>query len=161
MPYYREGNESFLLQNGANIEAKNHNGDTPLFLAIYQGFPESVNILLEYGANKNSTNNKDETPYQYAVRLNRTEIVELIFNFEKNIRALPHKVHDLENECNALKKSNDQLQQKQSKLLLTITDMQKQIELLIRQVKIFQKADPTVSNVSLENNNRKKYGAMY
>ena len=53
-----------LLQKGANIEAKDNLGWTPLIWAAYQGHTEVVNLLLEKGANLEAKGNKGQTALQ-------------------------------------------------------------------------------------------------
>ena len=48
----------FLLNAGANIEAKDYNGCTPLMLASYYGRENIVKILLNNGANIEAKSNK-------------------------------------------------------------------------------------------------------
>ena len=42
-----------LLANGANVEAKNHRGQTPLFSAVIYDNAEGTQILIAHGANVN------------------------------------------------------------------------------------------------------------
>lgn len=69
-----------LIANGANVNAKDINGDTPLiFAVIYNNF-ESTKLLLSNGANPNIRNNKGETPIFNAVR--DMELVELLIKYK-------------------------------------------------------------------------------
>ena len=51
----------FLVENGADIEAVNNNGETPLIYQSFCGNDEVVNYLLSVGANKNAKNNQGKT----------------------------------------------------------------------------------------------------
>jgi ankyrin repeat protein len=42
-----------LLQNGANPNVRNANGNTPLILSIYEGFTDVARLLLSFGADPN------------------------------------------------------------------------------------------------------------
>jgi len=50
-----------LLEKGANIEAKDNDGDTALINAAIKGETEMVKLLLEKGANIEAKDNKGET----------------------------------------------------------------------------------------------------
>ena len=50
-----------LLQKGANIEAKDNLGWTPLIWAAYQGRTDVVTLLLEKGANIEAKGNAGQT----------------------------------------------------------------------------------------------------
>jgi ankyrin repeat protein len=54
----------FLLAHGADVNAKNYKGQTPLFNARSLDIAE---LLLVHGADVNSTNNDGETPLQAAL----------------------------------------------------------------------------------------------
>ena len=51
----------FLLNHGADIDARNNIGDTPLFNAISWNKVDVVRLLLDYGANPKLTNNAGKT----------------------------------------------------------------------------------------------------
>ena len=50
-----------LADNGANLEVRDSEGETPLFLAIREGKFTTVNTLIRNGANVNARNNKGIT----------------------------------------------------------------------------------------------------
>lgn len=56
-----------LIENGANIDAIDNNGDTPLSVASWSGSEHVVGLLLERGANVNDKNNDGATPLHQAV----------------------------------------------------------------------------------------------
>lgn len=60
-----------FLKKGADINAVNHNGDTPLHLAAYAGAPEIVRVLIEFGANINLMNFSNNTPLDSAFAARR------------------------------------------------------------------------------------------
>jgi ankyrin repeat protein len=51
-----------LLERGADVNARNGAGNTPLHLAVYLGLYEVVQILLMRGAEPNTKNNMGKTP---------------------------------------------------------------------------------------------------
>ena len=64
-----EGNAEKIeeaINNGANIEAKDDNGNTALILAASEGYTQIVELLLQYGANINAKDNKGYTAFSVA-----------------------------------------------------------------------------------------------
>jgi len=59
-----------LLDHGANIEAKNEEGNTTLGFAasMYKDDPQIIKMLLDYGADINARNNEGATPLINAVK---------------------------------------------------------------------------------------------
>jgi ankyrin repeat protein len=53
---------SFLLKNGAEVNSRDKNNETPIHLAVRRERFKLVRILLENGADANAENNKGETP---------------------------------------------------------------------------------------------------
>ena len=51
---------------GANIEARDVDGMTPLHEAAYSGNAESINMLLDKGANARVQDKTERTPSDYA-----------------------------------------------------------------------------------------------
>lgn len=74
----------FLLNNGANINAKNSNGETPLHIAVANGRLEDVTFLVKKGANVNIKSNNGESPLTIAeTPMFRFEEHQAIANFLK------------------------------------------------------------------------------
>lgn len=69
---------SILLLHGANIQAKNKYGNTPLHRAAAQGSADAVDLLIDKGADINSKNDDGETPLHRAVANGREEVVKLL-----------------------------------------------------------------------------------
>lgn len=67
----------FLLNNGANIEAKDVNGSTPLLYAVQENRLDVVRFLVGRGANINAGNNFDQTPLEPG----RSGVSQEIINF--------------------------------------------------------------------------------
>lgn len=67
-----------LLDNGANIDAKNDDGETALIGAAYGGETEAVVLLLAKGANIEVRNNDGKTALKMAELAGRDEVVQLL-----------------------------------------------------------------------------------
>jgi ankyrin repeat protein len=66
-----------LLTNGANVNAKNNEGDTPLIVAVLKRHESIVRLLLEHGADINIKNKNDSTALSIAIDKNYLNIIEL------------------------------------------------------------------------------------
>ena len=51
---------AFLLANGAEVDAKNHNDVTPLFIAAQVGAASVVRLLMDKGADPNQRSTRDD-----------------------------------------------------------------------------------------------------
>lgn len=71
-----------LLENGADINAKDHLGITPLGDAVYQENVEAVKLLLEYNPDVNVQDNDGRTPLYLAVENGSVECMKLLLNVE-------------------------------------------------------------------------------
>lgn len=70
-----------LLDQGANINARNDRGDTALILAGWQTSNlELVRYLVENGADLNISNNNGDTPLMDAAYLGKNEILRFLLN---------------------------------------------------------------------------------
>jgi ankyrin repeat protein len=67
-----------LLEHGADINAQNQAGRTPLYRASYMGALEVVCLLLEHGADAGVKSNDGETALQEAARYRHDKVVELL-----------------------------------------------------------------------------------
>lgn len=82
------------IEEGANVNAADEDGDTPLSLACEYDFIDFVQILEEHGADLNKPNGDDQTPLEIAVWNDREGIAEyLIDKQSKSLDpTLMHKV---------------------------------------------------------------------
>ena len=76
-----------LIERGANIEATDIWGQTPLMIAALSGNTETVELLLDRGANIEAKDNMGRTPLHLAALCGNTETVELLLNRGANIEA--------------------------------------------------------------------------
>ena len=70
-----------LLDSGADKDAKNNYGWTPLIRACAHVHLEVVKLLLEYGADKEAKNNYGSTPLIIASFHGYTEVVKLLLEY--------------------------------------------------------------------------------
>ena len=74
-----------LIEHGADVNVKNNNGDTPLFFANQF---EIVKILIKHGADVNAKNNDGNTPLLQAVKYERKfEIAKLLIDSGADVNA--------------------------------------------------------------------------
>ncbi len=69
---------SFLIYKGANVNARNEQGVTPLSLAVGLNFVEGVDVLLGKGARVNDPGADGETPLIAAVHQRSVELVRTL-----------------------------------------------------------------------------------
>jgi len=69
---------TFLAFKGANVDARNDKGATPLSLAVGLGFVEGVDLLLGRGARVNDPGADGETPLIAAVHQRNIELVRTL-----------------------------------------------------------------------------------
>ncbi len=76
----------FLLANGANVEAKNSSGETPLFVCAQKGTAlafDQLQLLMQHGANTNYTDFSDRTLLHYACEGGSLPIVTWLIKTQK------------------------------------------------------------------------------
>ena len=76
-----------LLQNGADVNAKNLYGTTALMWSARKGYPEVAEILLQSGAEVNDTNNYGSTALLWAAKYGNIEMIEVLLNNGANVNA--------------------------------------------------------------------------
>lgn len=67
-----------LLQNGFDVDFADSDGETPLFFAITNPFPDSVILLLKNGANPNVQNKDGITPLHFAIKKSNVLAMEYL-----------------------------------------------------------------------------------
>jgi len=75
----------YLLQNGANINAKHCLGKTPLFIASQNGHLGVVNLLLKNCADVNQADIHGATPLHVASREGHKDVVRLLIEKGANV----------------------------------------------------------------------------
>ena len=77
-----------LLQNGADVNAKNEDGETALHLAVIDNQSKIVEILLRHGADVNATDKEGMTALDWSEVLERSEIHTVLFMYSLQEREL-------------------------------------------------------------------------
>jgi len=76
-----------LIKRGADVEAKNNKGLTPLHFASRDNHIEIAKLLLERGADVEAKNNKGQTPLYWASWYNAIETAKLLLDRGANVEA--------------------------------------------------------------------------
>jgi len=71
---------AMLIANGADINAADDDGDTPLHLAAMMGYQREADLLLAHDAGVNTMNKKGMTALHYAVLNGHREIADSLRN---------------------------------------------------------------------------------
>ncbi|MBQ0003206.1 MAG: ankyrin repeat domain-containing protein [Treponema sp.] len=70
----------YLIQKGANVNARNANGQTPLFSAAKSNAVNTISILVNKGADINSRDTLGSTPLHAAVRWNAVKAADKLIS---------------------------------------------------------------------------------
>lgn len=97
---------SFLVENGADVNAVNRYGGTPLQFAAANGGLKIAKMLIEKGADVNASSNNGNTPLHFAAG-NRKESIRSLIDNHDNILDIARLL--LENEADASTKNADGL----------------------------------------------------
>jgi len=76
-----------LLDQGANANARDEDGCSPLLWAVLAGNKELVKMLLAQGAEVNVSNLDGETPLHWAAVTGKIEIAQLLLDKEAKVNA--------------------------------------------------------------------------
>ena len=81
-----------LVNAGANIEARDNNNETPLFVSVNEGNVDAVKALIGLGANVNTIRTRDNsTPLHSAIILRNLGIVKILMKAGANLHALDNE----------------------------------------------------------------------
>jgi ankyrin repeat protein len=79
-------NVSLLIENGAEIEAKNKRKETALYIASFRGYIDVVKLLVEkFNANVNNGDCDGDTPLSVACYENQAEVVSFLLRNGANV----------------------------------------------------------------------------
>ncbi|MDF2965326.1 MAG: alpha-latroinsectotoxin-Lt1a-like isoform [Rickettsiaceae bacterium] len=67
-----------LLSKGADVNARNDEGNTPLHLAAKCGYDEAVKVILSKGAEVNAINSENDTPLHLAISIHSVEVTRIL-----------------------------------------------------------------------------------
>ncbi|MNZ32976.1 Ankyrin repeats (3 copies) [compost metagenome] len=76
-----------LLEQGANREARDKLGRTPLLLATHRNQVEAARVLIEAGADVNAKDNIDDSPYLYAGARGFNQILRLTLEHGADLKS--------------------------------------------------------------------------
>lgn len=79
---------SELLNQGAGVDSRDHNGRTPLIEAAFGGHNEMVALLIERGAVVNAIDADGWTALMEAASKGRTDMVQLLLNYNADPTAI-------------------------------------------------------------------------
>jgi len=75
----------YLIENGANIEARSDGQWTPLHSQAYKGFRDGVELLLEHGADIEAKTSFGNTPLLSSIRWDRIEVTKFLIKKGANV----------------------------------------------------------------------------
>ena len=77
----------YLVEQGADMEKADRNGDTPLIYASYNGHVDVVRYLLDHGADRDKANEFDCTPIHAAAEGGHLETAKLLMVYGADLNA--------------------------------------------------------------------------
>lgn len=83
----RKSEIELLLEKGADLEAKDDDGQTPLVVAVQKELVETVNFFIEEGADIEAKDSHGLTPLMVAVQKSKLDTVNLLLDEEADLAA--------------------------------------------------------------------------
>lgn len=80
----------YLLQNGANIDARYRDGWRPLHFAIHYDYIKTAILLIKYGANVNRTDFNGWTPLHVAAKNGYIQITKILLQHNASFTILTY-----------------------------------------------------------------------
>jgi len=77
----------YLIERGADVEAKDNNGNTPLHLAVWSNHIETAKLLIERGADLEAKNKYGQTPLDWASYKDNIELAKLLLDAGADVEA--------------------------------------------------------------------------
>ncbi|XP_050298624.1 ankyrin-2-like [Anthonomus grandis grandis] len=81
----------FLILNGADIDAKDNNGNTPLHIAVDEESLETICMLLYYNADANNQCKRNYTPFMRAICLRNVEIQTVLLDYVSDFNVINNR----------------------------------------------------------------------
>lgn len=119
---------SILLENGAEIEARDRQGRTPLSWASGNGHVHVVEELVDRSAHLDLPDLKGMTPLMYAAGIGQVPVAEKLIEFKANIRAVDKEEKTAAMHATIYDTDKMGLQQKKQKILDMLQLREKELE---------------------------------
>lgn len=89
--FNRDKIAKLLIENGANIESRDSEGNTPLFIAVKKGFTDITQLLIENGADINIRTKDNQNALHLAIIQTSTNLMTLLLKNHIDINAKDNK----------------------------------------------------------------------